>query len=86
MEPVVRAAVWKRGVAAALDFFTAFAGMGYVIGKVTGNITPAGGFELSGGPALLLFGLVAAYFIIGRKFAGGTPWDRVFGIRRPQPE
>lgn len=85
MDQVVRAAVWKRGVATALDFFTAFAGFGYAIATFTGNATP-GGFNLTGAPAFVLFGLVAAYFIIGRKFAGGTPWDRVFGIARPQPE
>ncbi len=85
MQQVVRAAVWKRSVATALDLFTAFMGFGYAIGKVTGNITP-NGFSLDGGPALLLFALVATYFIIGRKFAGGTLWDRVFGIKRPQPE
>ena len=28
---------------------------------------------------------VVAYFIIGRRFAGGTMWDHFFGIARPQP-
>ena len=86
MEQNIRAAVWKRGVATFLDLFTAFLSIGWVIGKMTGNITPEGGFQLSGGPALLLFALVGAYFFIGRRFAGGTLWDRVFGIKRPQPE
>ena len=86
MEPIVHAAVWKRVVASILDFFTVFLGAGWVIAKATGNITPEGGFNLSGGPALLLFALIAAYFYVGRKIAGGTLWDRAFGIGRPQPE
>ncbi len=85
MEPIARAAVWKRVVASCLDAVTVFFGAGYVIGKATGNLTPQG-FQLDGWPALLLFALVAAYFVIGRKYAGGTLWDRVFGIRRPQPD
>lgn len=81
----VRAAVWKRVLATVLDFGTVFTAAGYAIAKVTGNTTQDG-FKLEGGPALLLFGLVIAYFIIGRKLAGGTLWDRVFGIKRPQPD
>jgi hypothetical protein len=32
-----------------------------------------------------LFVLVVAYFYVGRRVAGGTLWDRFFGIVRPQP-
>ena len=81
----VRAAVSKRVLATVLDFGTVFTAAGYAIAKATGNTTQDG-FKLEGWPALLLFGLVIAYFIIGRKLAGGTLWDRVFGIKRPQPD
>ncbi len=78
------APVWKRGLAATLDFFTAFFLFGWLIGYFTGGIT-ANGFNLTGGPALLLFAVIVAYFFIGRRFAGGTLWDRILGIGRPQP-
>ncbi len=81
---VERAATWKRVVAAVLDFFTVFFAGGFLIGWATGNLTQSG-FQLNGWPALLLFALIVAYFIIGRRFAGGTIWDRIFRITRPQP-
>jgi hypothetical protein len=73
---------WRRVLGGALDFFTSFLGIGYVIAQFTGETT-VGGFSLNGGSAVLLFGLVAAYFYVGRKYAGGTLWDRFFGIPRP---
>ncbi len=85
MVQVAPVAVWKRVAAAVLDFFTVFLAAGYGIGKATGMITPEGGFKLEGWPALLLFGVIAIYFFVGRRFAGGTLWDRVLGIGRPQP-
>lgn len=81
---VERAATWKRVLAAILDFFTVFFAGGFLIGWATGNLTQSG-FQLNGWPALLLFALIVAYFIIGRRFAGGTLWDRIFRIARPQP-
>jgi hypothetical protein len=83
-EPVKPAAVWKRVVAAILDFFTAFFVFGWLIAKLTGETTESG-FALQGGPAIALFVLVVAYFFIGRRYAGGTLWDRIFRIGRPQP-
>ncbi len=82
---IERAKVWKRVVASILDFFTVFAGFGYLIALMTGTTT-AGGFNLQGGPAFVLFGLIVVYFFVGRRYAGGTLWDRVFRIGRPQPE
>jgi hypothetical protein len=79
LQPAVPAATWKRAVAALLDFLT-----GYLIGLSTGSLT-ADGFNLTGASALLLFAVLAAYFFVGRRFAGGTLWDRVFRIARPQP-
>lgn len=83
-DPVVPASVWKRVLAAILDFFTAFFFFGWLIGHFTGNTTEEG-FNLKGGPAFLLFVLLVAYFFIGRRYAGGTLWDRILRIGRPQP-
>ena len=83
-EPVRAASVWKRVLASILDFITVFFGVGMLIAWATGNTTPSG-FNLTGSPALLLFAIVVIYFFVGRKYAGGTIWDRIFGIRRPQP-
>jgi len=47
-----------------------------VIGELTGNVTEDG-FKLQGLPALLLFALIVAYFVVGRKYLGGTIWQRV---------
>jgi hypothetical protein len=84
MEPVAPAATWKRVTASILDFLTVFFVGGYLIASLTGSKTSSG-FKLDGWPALVLFALVALYFVIGRRFAGGTLWDRAFGIGRPQP-
>jgi hypothetical protein len=84
-DPVRPAFVWKRVVASILDFFTVFLVAGYLIGAATGDITPGGTFNLNGWPALLLFAIIIAYFFFGRRYAGGTLWDRIFRIGRPQP-
>jgi hypothetical protein len=81
---VQRVPTWKRVLAPILDFFTVFFGAGYVIASMTGMRT-SDRFNLTGWPALLLFVIVIAYFIVGRRYAGGTLWDRFFGIARPQP-
>jgi hypothetical protein len=82
--PAKPASTAKRVFAAILDFFTVFLGGGWIIGRLTNETTPDG-FVLSGGPALALFALIVIYFYVGRKVAGGTIWDRIFGIARPQP-
>jgi hypothetical protein len=87
-EPVRPAPVWKRIVASILDFCTVFLVAGYSIAGATGNIehTESGsGFNLTGWAAALLLTVVVAYFVLGRRYAGGTLWDRIFRIRRPQP-
>jgi uncharacterized membrane protein YkvI len=83
-EPAKRAPVWKRVIASILDFFTAFFVFGMAIAYFTGETTSKG-FNLTGWSALLLFALVVAYFFVGRRHLGGTLWDRIFGIARPQP-
>lgn len=84
METIKPAAVWKRVVAVLLDLITTFAGFGMAIATATGSTTSSG-FNLEGWPALILFALIAIYFFIGRRYAGGTLWDRILGIARPQP-
>ena len=83
-DPVEPAAIWKRVLAAILDFLTVFFGGGMAIAWVTGETTPSG-FNLTGAPALVLFALIVAYFYLGRRYARGTIWDRILGIGRPQP-
>ncbi len=70
-------ATWRKVLAGILDFLTIFFLGGYVIGKFTGNLTDDG-FKLEGWPALLLFAIVIAYFVVGRKYLGGTLWQRIF--------
>jgi hypothetical protein len=81
----VKASIGKRFVATTLDLFTAFIGFGLAIAYPAGMMTQ-GGFNLTGLPALLLIALVVAYFFVGRRLAGGTLWDRIFRIARPQPQ
>ncbi len=63
-----------------LDFIFVFAIAGYAVGYTTGNLTD-GGFELKGGPALIVFAAIALYFVVFIKFLGGTVWQRVLGVR-----
>ena len=71
--------MWKKILAAVLDFFTVFIVGGIVIGNLTGDTT-SGGFNLEGLPALVLFVLIAIYFVAGYKF-GGTLWQRILKTR-----
>ena len=81
------APVWRRVFAAILDFLMVFFLAGYAIAKATGAPAPEGGvgFQLTGAPALTLFAVIVVYFVLGRKVLGGTLWDRILGIHRPQP-
>ena len=82
---IARVPVWKRVLAAILDFFTVFFVLGWVIGSFTGNTTEEG-FNLQGWPAFLLFALLVAYYFVSRRYAGGTLWDHILRIGRPQPK
>ncbi len=73
-------ATWRKVLAAVLDFLTIFLVGGYAIGHLTGMTTP-GGFELKGGAALALFAVIIAYFVVFRKWLGGTLWQRLLGAR-----
>jgi len=72
---------WKIILAFVLDLVTAFFVLGYLVALLTGGTTE-GGFELNGGPAILLFALVIAYFVGMGKYGGGTLWQRILGARR----
>ena len=50
-----------------------------MISKIFGGATSTG-FELEGGSALLLFGLVIAYFVGTKKFIGGTLGQKLLGV------
>ena len=69
---------WKIITAALLDFMLMFAIGGYVIGKLTGNMTE-NGFSLSGLPALASVALIIAYFVIGNRYFGGTLFKHILG-------
>lgn len=71
---------FRKVVAGILDFFTVFFGGGYLIGSLTGQ-TNEEGFSLSGGPAIALFALIIAYFVVGSRYAGGTLWQRILRTR-----
>lgn len=75
-KPVTPVATWRKVLAAILDFLTVFFVGGYAIGYGTGNLT-ADGFNLQGATALILFAIIAVYFVIGSKYLGGTIWQRI---------
>jgi hypothetical protein len=80
VSPPKPVATWRKVVAAILDFIFVFAIAGYAIGHFTGNTTEEG-FDLKGGPAFLLFAVIILYFIIFRRFLGGTVFQRLLGAR-----
>lgn len=71
---------WRIILAAILDFFTAFFVGGYLVAVVTGDVTSKG-FQLNGLPALACFALIVIYFWVGRKYLGGTLWQRILKAR-----
>jgi hypothetical protein len=73
-------ATWRKVLAAVLDAVFVFAIAGYVVGYLTGNLTESG-FELHGGPALIVFAAIALYFVVFTRLLGGTVWQRVLRVR-----
>lgn len=71
--------MWRRVLAAILDFLTAFLGFGGLIAALTGKLTSTG-FQLEGVPALSAIALVIAYFVVGRRL-GGPIWRRLLRAR-----
>jgi hypothetical protein len=79
-EPRKRAGTWRIVLAAILDFFLVLFAGGFAIAWLTGNLTESG-FQLSGGPALAVFALIALYFILFGRFLGGTLCQRLLRVR-----
>ena len=77
-EATQRPATWRIILAAIFDFLTAFFVFGFVVGSLTGQLTP-NGFSLSGWAAALCFALIVAYFVIGNRI-GGTLWKRILRV------
>lgn len=71
---------WRKVFAAILDFIFVMAIVGYAIAYFTGNTTDEG-FELKGGPALILFAIIILYFVVFTRYLGGTVWQRLLGVR-----
>jgi hypothetical protein len=69
--------IYGNSVAGAAKAATVIDGVAY-----SSSFTVNGpGFQHTGTAAALVVGLTIAYFVIGRYFAGGTIWQRVFGTR-----
>ena len=75
-----QASTLRKVFAAILDLIFVFGIGGYIIGYATGNLTSEG-FDLKGGPALLLFAIVILYFIVFTRYLGGTVFQRLLGVR-----
>ena len=71
---------WRKVVAAVLDFFFILLIGGYAIAYLTGDVNEEG-FHLTGGPAFVLFAIIILYFIIFRRYLGGTVFQRLLGAR-----
>lgn len=74
-------ATWRIVLAAILDFFTIFWVGGLLVASLFGGMTE-NGFSLDGGPAILLFALIVAYFVVFNKYLGGTIWKRLLKAKR----
>jgi hypothetical protein len=80
-ETPASAPTWRIVLAAILDFLTVFFVAGYTIAWSLGGLTGTG-FKLTGFPALLLFAVLVAYFVLGKRVFGGTLWKRILGVVR----
>ena len=70
----------RKVFAAILDFFFIFIVAGYGVAQFAGGTTSEG-FELKGGPAFIVFAIVVLYFIVFRRYLGGTLFQRLLGAR-----
>jgi hypothetical protein len=59
--------------------------IGYLIGWLTGGLTSSG-FAINGLPALVMFVLIMAYFIICHRYLRGTLWRHILRVPRPVAE
>ena len=71
--------VFKRAIAVIID--SVLLGIvGYLIATMTGSTT-AEGFQLTGAPAMLLFLIGFAYYIVLEKTQGGTLGKKAMGLK-----
>lgn len=75
-----RPANWRIILAFILDLFTSFFVLGYIVGYLSGGLTPDG-FQLNGLPAFILFALLVVYFVVSNRFFGGTIWKWILRAR-----
>lgn len=75
-----RPANWRIILAFILDLFSSFFVLGYVVGYLSGGLTPDG-FQLNGLPAFIMFALVVVYFVVFNRFFGGTIWKWILRAR-----
>jgi hypothetical protein len=73
--------MFRKIIAAVLDFLTIFIIAGVGVAYFTGGLTESG-FSLEGLPALAVFAIIIAYFVVFTKYLGGTLWRRVLGVGR----
>jgi uncharacterized RDD family membrane protein YckC len=77
--------VGRRLIAALVDGAIVFFGFGFAIAALTSNasLRPEGGaeFHLEGGPALALFALGLAYFVVLEGMVGATVGKYLVGVR-----
>ena len=74
-----KAKTCRKVFASIFDFVMAFWIFGYPIAYLTGGLS-SDGFSLKGLPAIFLFALVAAYFVIFNLFFRGTIWRHIFRV------
>ena len=66
----------RKVFAAILDFIFIFWVAGLTIGYFSGGLTKDG-FSLNGSPALLSFLVIILYFVVFRRYLGGTLFQRL---------
>ena len=71
--------VGRRAVAIIIDMIV-LGIIGYVIAMMTGQTTE-GGFNLTGGPGLLFFLVVIAYYVVMEKVRGATLGKMAMGLK-----
>lgn len=75
-----RAAVGRRIGAGLLDLVALWI-LAMIVSAAFGGTTGAMSFELTGGPALVLFALAFAYYIVPEGLRGQTPGKMLVGIK-----
>lgn len=74
-------ATWKKVLAFLIDFWGSFLVFGFMVAYFFGGLTEEG-FKLDGLPAFFLFFLIIVYFIVMKKYFGGTFGKKLFGINQ----